>query len=490
MFFKVGTNNEMITLAMVCALWLLSSCSGDRRQMLQQLEVLEQMNRADSVMLNDSLAEDLVAYFDKHGSPNERMRARYMLGRTYFDLGELPRALETYLEAADCADTTDVDCDFKTMSRVYANMGAIYQEQIQLRSQLESFSKAESYARLAKDTLMAIECLARRADAYNLLKKPDSVIIIVEESAKQFLQIGNKARYAQILGTAILPLTKRNNLAKAKEFIDITERYSGFFDDKGNIVNNRKVYYYIKGEYYLAAGKIDSAEFLFKKLLNEGITLNHLIAGNKGLQEVFEHKRNPDSIAKYAKLGYELNDSAYSLSEMQNIQKFRMSYKYNYAKLQVEHNKYIIERLKNTLMLVLVGIMIVMVLVIWKYRELRKYTLDYRLRKSPVVCRLRKMANVSPPQIPSFDDWKSLRKLVEDTIPSFAKTLKREELSLSDFEYDICLMARVFLQPLAMSKLKQCSPSYISNSRRRLFVKLTGRDGSGEDFDEFIRSIG
>ena len=107
-------------LMMLCDLWLLMGCSADNGQMLRQLEELEQMNRADSVMRNDSLAEDLVAYFDKHGTPNERMRAHYILGRTYFALGELPRALETYLDAVGCADTTATDCDYKTLSRIHA----------------------------------------------------------------------------------------------------------------------------------------------------------------------------------------------------------------------------------------------------------------------------------------------------------------------------------------------------------------------------------
>ena len=109
-------------LLVCCALWLMMSCGEGKGDRLKQLEMLEEMNRADSVMNNDSLAEDLVDYFDKHGSPNEQMRARYILGRTYFDLGELPRALETYLKATDCADTTASDCDYKTLSRVYANM--------------------------------------------------------------------------------------------------------------------------------------------------------------------------------------------------------------------------------------------------------------------------------------------------------------------------------------------------------------------------------
>ena len=65
----------------LCVLLLMMGCRGDGVQMRQQLEKLEQQNRAGEKLLNDSLAEDLVEYFDRHGDANERMRAKYMLGQ-------------------------------------------------------------------------------------------------------------------------------------------------------------------------------------------------------------------------------------------------------------------------------------------------------------------------------------------------------------------------------------------------------------------------
>ena len=84
-----------ITVIGYCLLVIvLAACSGDGSEMRAQLEELERQNRADSVMTNDSLAEQLVKYFDRHGTPNERMRAHYILGRTYADMGEAPRAVD------------------------------------------------------------------------------------------------------------------------------------------------------------------------------------------------------------------------------------------------------------------------------------------------------------------------------------------------------------------------------------------------------------
>ena len=474
----------------VGAVVLLTGCGGNKAGMLQQLEQLEQQNHSGQPMLNDSLAEDLVSYFDRHGSANERMRSRYILGRTYYCLGELPRALELYNEAADCADTTAADCDYAKLSRVYAQTAAIYYDQVQPRSQLDNLRKAERYARLGKDTLMAIECYAQQSNAYKLLNTWDSVIIITEGASDMFDDINRKDRSVQILYSEISSLIRIGNYNKAKRTIDIYEKYSGFFDDTNSIDKNYEIYYYVKGLYYLAVDKVDSAEYLFRKELKYGKDINNQIAGCKGLQEVFEKKKLSDSIAKYAKLGYELNDSAYSLSEMQNIQKFQASYDYNHIKYKAEKKE--LEAQRAWLIVALASILFIVVGMYFgrKYLGLRNMALDHRLRKADITRKLKKLANSNPPQYPTLDEWDQLRALVEREIPSFRKALKVDELSLTEWDYDICLMIRVHLLPIEIAKLKQCSPSTVTKTRKRLLRLIFGEEGSSDDFDDEIGKIG
>ena len=208
---------------------ILMGCSGDKAQMLQQLVQLEQQNRSGQPMLNDSLAESLVSYFDRHGNANEQMRSRYILGRTYYCLGELPRALEMYSDASDCADTTSADCDFAKLSRVYAQSAAIYYDQVQPRTQLENLRKAERYARKGNDTLMAIECFAKQANAYQLLNEWDSVVYVTDMASEMFAKIKRKDRSMQILYSEISSLIKLGEYEKAKRVITLYEGCSGFF---------------------------------------------------------------------------------------------------------------------------------------------------------------------------------------------------------------------------------------------------------------------
>ena len=467
----------------------LIGCGGGEEQR-RQLAELEEQNHSGQPMLNDTLAETLVAYFDRHGNANERMRAKYILGRTYYCLGELPRALETYYEAADCADTTASDCDFAKLSRIHAQSAIIYNLQVQPRSQLKELRLAEYYAWKGLDTLQAIECYAQQADAYNLLQQFDSVITIKEISSSSYRRIRNKKRSALMLGPTIRPLLKRGDFDKARTYLHVYETCSGIFDEHKNIEPGREIYYYIKGEYYLALHQLDSAEHMFRRELRDGKDLNNQIAGCKGLQKVYEQKRIPDSIAKYATLSYELNDSAYLLSEMQNIQKLQASYNYNHHKFLAEKSRLEARVAWLVLAVSILAFVLAGILFGRKYKTFKRAALDNRLIHADITRRLKDMANSDPVQYPSLEDWKGLRSLVEHEIPSFPQILGKEEHSLSDLEYDVCLMIRVHLKPLEIAKLKKCAPSYISNIRKSLLLKIFGIEGSSELFDDEIGKIG
>ena len=533
------------------ALGLSIGCSGDKAQRLQQLEQLEQQNRSGQPMLNDSLAEDLVKYFDRHGDANERMRSRYILGRTYYCLDELPRALETYSEAIDCADTTSSDCDFAKLSRVYAQKAAIYYDQVQARTQLENLRLAEYYAWKGMDTLMAVECFSQQSNVYELLGNQDSIVIIKEAAAQLFKSIERVDRAAQTLGSAILALVKKRNLLKASIYIKEYESNSNFFSSNGEIEAGREIYYYIKGEYYLALGNTDSAEYLFRKEIKESSDLNNRIAAYKGLQKLYVQKKNIDSVAKYSTLAYMYNDSAYSLSEMQNIQKFQASYNYNHQKLLAEEEA---NAARNAYIAigVIIAMIVLVAVIIWlrlrhhrieqklketQYQQtqnlleqaqsdlmelkenndsasaiitkkskeivdlqmqIRHYQrsqsakdhvdLEERLRDAAIIQDLIALLAYNPVQPATQGQLKELRKLINELIPNFYEAVNLHQ-TLRPIEYEVCLLIRCHFKPSAISKLLDRDDAYISNLRKGILLKVYGIKGSPKDLDERIMKI-
>ena len=486
---NVNMRKSYLYILCFVAVCQLIGCGGGEEQR-RQLAELEEQNHAYEPMLNDTLAETLVAYFDRHGNANERMRAKYILGRTYYCLGELPRALETYYEAADCADTTASDCDFAKLSRIHAQCASIFHKQIQPRSEMSELNLAEYYAWKSKDSITAIECYSLLSSVYKSLNLSDSALLIAEKAFSKFQSVNRLDKSALTLGPIITTLLQRGELEKARRYISIYELESGLFDINGNIQKGREIYYYIKGEYYLKRSITDSAEHYFRKELREGFDLNNQIAGYKGLQNVYEKRGILDSIAKFANLGYLLNDSAYSLSEMQNIQKLQASYNYNHHKFLAEKSR--LEARVAWLVLAVSFLAFVLVGILFgkKYKTFKRAALDNRMIHADITRRFKDMANSDPVQYPSLEDWKGLRSLVEHEIPSFPQILGKEDHSLSDLEYDVCLMIRVHLKPLEIAKLKKCAPSYISNIRKSLLLKIFGIEGSSELFDDEIGKIG
>ena len=544
---------RLIGMIVVGAVVLLAGCSGDKAKMLQQLEQLEQQNRSGEAMLNDSLAESLVNYFDRHGDANERMRSRYILGRTYYCLDELPRALEMYNEAADCADTTSADCNYKVLSRIHAQSAVIFNLQVQPRSQLHELNMASYYAIKANDSLGAVESYAQIAEAYKFLHMHDSVIIISEIAAHKFKEINKNEFSAQVLVSAITSLLEKDDFSKAKRYIDIYEGESGYFDKQGNIEKGREIYYYIKGKYYLAVHQLDSAEYIFRKELRDGKDSNNQIAGCKGLQMVYEQRKNSDSIAKYATLSYELNDSAYLLSEMQNIQKFQASYNYNHHKLLAEQSEKKAQQSLNLLIVIIALVSIISILAFFWFKsyqakrkaEILQYrkdleklerlqtelqdicseeklspweifdkkheeivtilnrvteykrktkqpfaNLEERLSKAPIVKRLKEYVNANPYQKASQADFAELRSLLNEELPHFYTTLNTPHYTLSEIEYDVSMLLRVRFSPMDIHRLTGMSPGYVSNMRSRLLLRVYGVDGSPADYDKRILAIG
>ena len=86
---NINMRKSFLYILCFVAVCQLIGCGGGEEQR-RQLAELEEQNHSGQPMLNDTLAETLVAYFDRHGNANERMRAKYILGRTYCRLGELP----------------------------------------------------------------------------------------------------------------------------------------------------------------------------------------------------------------------------------------------------------------------------------------------------------------------------------------------------------------------------------------------------------------
>ncbi len=128
------------------ALQMLDSLKSEKshwsksQRMRHDLLHLKAENKAFVPLTSDSVAKNLVSYYDTWGNANERMMAHYLLGCCYRDMGDSPRAIDAYLDAIAQADTTSKNCDYYTLSTIYAQMGGLFHKQLLLSSEIEASS--------------------------------------------------------------------------------------------------------------------------------------------------------------------------------------------------------------------------------------------------------------------------------------------------------------------------------------------------------------
>ncbi len=274
-------------------------CQRRADRMRAVLDSALQQNRNYIPFTSDSALLEVVEYYDRYGTPNDRLRAHYALGCVYRDLHDAPIALLTWERGIAAADTTAADCDFATLFRVYGQMASIYFRQFMPEKELTARNKYCDYALLATDTLNYIRGLLLRNDAFLALGDTAAVFRNIEHVRQLYLERGLKAEAAQVYPSAIQIALTRNQLEQAREMMNVFEGESGLFDEQGNIAPYREIYYYNKGMYYLGINRLDSAEHWFRRVLSvNGLESN----AYHGLLSLYKYKGNIDSTFKYSNL--------------------------------------------------------------------------------------------------------------------------------------------------------------------------------------------
>ena len=517
------------------------ACTGeDSRQMHEALMQAKAQNENFEPFTTDSTMLRVVDYYDAHGTANEQMLAHYLLGCVYRDLGDAPRALECYHDAVSKADTTDADCDFQRLSRIYGQMADLFHAQRSPQFEKEAELNAIRMAWKAKDTLAALNFYAHLADVYHLMGDKDSALFISQDACR-LLKIYGYEKYSYgFLPNQIAVYLDKNDYAEVKKIIEIFEKESGFIDVHGNISNGKEIYYYTKGLCYYGINRNDSALFFYNKLLNQSNNIGHYENAYKGLMEVYHKLGKPDSVMKYAMLFANANDSACLISSAEEINRANALYNYNASRRQAEISKREAERYKTTTIigwfLAFAAICLIFFIIIRHRRNtkqqftelnnmyfetLTKYnqsvkdlnmlqndTDKYRSQKEKEIENLRQtlaaytkedsdkakwdaeqymlhcdivnelhgLADRGMPA--SVSNWLVLTGLTSQHLATFHQHLSAPQYALSEREIIVSILIKLRFTPSEIAILFDCSKQIITNIRTSINHKLFYQEGT------------
>ena len=509
------------------------------------------MNKAYISFTSDSKMKEVVDYYDRHGSANERMLANYVLGCVYRDMHEVPLALEYYNKATEQADTTAADCDYGTLYRVYSQMGFLFSKQYLSYQLLDAFDKAEKYAYLAKDTLNAIINYQNKGDAYDYLGKKDSVVAINLRSANMFKRIGDNYNAAIALGCNYSYYIEKQDSVNAKKAFEAY--FSTGYEGNSNYGDAKAFLLCEKGTYYMFVSRLDSAFSCLNQSLKLSKSYSNKAAATKVLAQYYARVNKPVLAMKYALKSSEYNDSdllAVRESQLQQIQAM-----YNYGRNQEIARKAELKAERITMLvyvLIAGGVVIFLLLTHLYLKQLKKkkekilvtkHLYDdslLKLRQKQEELELlrtvndRKIADVIKEKEQTInkleDDLKDIRDKYSNSSlsdvdillkeSSIYKRIKYLELHpkeimrendwieleetieqlipsfipllknrLNVMAYRICLLVKLEISTSSIAILLGLSSSAISKYRKVMLEKLCGRSGKPKDFDEYIRQI-
>lgn len=527
---------------------ILISCGGrEYAEMQKRLQRLDAYNKSDSAFTTATEAKAVADYFEDHGTPNEQMLAYYLLGRAYYDIHEAPLALNSFQTASEKADTTADDCDYRQLSRVYGQMSRLFYQQGLMRQSLLYSDKEEFSSLQGKDTLNALRGMVGKVAPYKNLMLVDSAIYFCEKASNLAYKYGDRQFAAAVLGSIISNLVDCKSYTKAKLYMDRYEQESGYFDSNQCINKGMESYYYIKGNYYLSIGKTDSAEYYFRKELNEGKDFNNQNGGSRGLALLFQKTHLPDSAAKYALYSYAMNDSVYAHMATKEVEQMQGMYNYSrnqeIARQEKERadNAHIIIQMICVFSFFFMMIAFVIVREVYKKRkkermefknkvsllaktqadviklrsygselsqmladkeretaclaiEIEKYkerigqqkmSADALLENSEVYMLLKRSADKA--LILSDDDWHQTFMMIIEILPNFNKLISSKRSELNDNEFKTCILIRLHFTSKDVSNMLGVTQPYITKVCRSLMQKLFNEEGKSKDLSEKLK---
>ena len=281
-------------------------------------------------------------------------------------------------------------------------------------------------------------------------------------------------------------------------------------------------YWELRGDYHLRRGDFDSAHYYYMKL-DHPWNYVHL----QGYERLINlYNKFPDRDP-----GYELRakfDSKYVEGYM-DVKKDRFlenEDEYRQRNVLINHELKL-ERERSVLvsgLLLLLGLIGFAVYHLYRLRREHREALEQNREYADMLHSLRSQTKPgildsdiarrfhrlsSEDSHPTADDWQELRSEIDRQHPQLFVTLQQQYAehqpdltlseqvnrperglrSLSEQELHVVSLIVIKCSPLQMSVLMVCTKSNVSNLRRRLFCKLTGKDGSGADLDKYINEM-
>ena len=486
---------------------------GRADRMRYELTLAEAMNKAYVPFTTDSVMKRVARYYDRHGSANQQLKAHYLLGCTYRDMGEAPAAINAWQEAVEKADTTSADCDYTTFFSIYGQMASVFQAQQLTTMEIEAYRNYSKFAKLAGDIYEYIRGIELMIIPFYQQQDTANVFALTEKARNLYLHYGMTEAAARVYPTAISVAVQYGLYDRALAMMKIFEKESGLFDSEHHIDKNYELYYQSKGLYYLGVGQPDSAEWYFRMLSSDG----YQVEGYRGLLLVYQARQLTDSIIRYTKLHEAAVFTMMSAIDAQATGQAASLFDYNRNEKIASLKTKEASHFRKVLALVIMATFVIGLLSWLAYRQFKKrkekeahrLLIQYqdsqkqassleeelvaaqeRFSKLKVPEREEQLKNtdivklfrtiikpqqerqgtkliIQPARIASEEEWEKLRVTIQQHLPTFYAFITTER-RLTKQQHRICMLFRIGFTGEEIATILGTPPSRVSTVKKSL----------------------
>ena len=487
----------------------LLTAGNEPAAMYYQLLRLEQKFVGDELTEQDfSMADSLCRYYKNSDFSDNYAKALLFQGDVYTSVKAYPAALKCYLTAADNAACPIIHAWAAQCE------GDVYYKQEMYESCSEPYRRYSRISEEMHDTLRMTRSTIRMGTVYTVEDKVDSTISAFEKA----MQLSKALKFPNDLYE-----TAQYRLCDIYIQLGEYEKARGLMPrDSFNMGN--------WADWHYGQNHLDSAKFYFKKLLKHA-NLYAQLSFLRTLSQIELKQGHSDSALHYTSLAIQIEDSIQSVSQVEETR--LTAVRHDFDKISAQRDELLkLQSASNCLLLFVLFLSLVIVLSavyikrksidrlriqLFHEQDLRKKEekkhkesvelleknkiqlnlLKERLNDSqksigksldiPLVEHIKRHAGENDFRL-TDDEWRQLGRDIDDVYDHFSYRLS-SIASLSEQEMRICYLIKLGVPSAHIALLLFKGKSTITMARKRLYKKITQKDGTPTDLNAFLSTF-
>lgn len=498
---------------------VMTACQSEHKRQVGMLhELLEACERYDT-MPNDSDARAVLYYMERHGSPSELQQAWRMMAKMYKRHGSLFGEDFAYQMAEECVNPVHSEYDTLAMAEILTewcetNFYSLHYSARQMADSAQTLAKAAGdstayYRYMALPAYLLMDVFYRQQPhTHTESEQFDSIIAIAETASRKLWQMDRK----DLSVDAFFPVIAYYNDGTMPDSITKwLARYARYTrKDIRHPESRAAVEYFLqKGDYFKNQELFDSAAYYYQQIIDQSKNYAKSIAYARMIDLYKKFNQRDSAIVFQYRYNNKYVQNYFSVKKdefLENEEEWRQ--RNEFITHEVE-----LQRRSMVLVCVVVVLLLVCGFIVYRYYMLRlrhretleqnrEYTemlrslsakVENSILETPIVHHFHDLS--SQDAHPKTEDWQALREEIDRLHPLLFPTLEQQyaahqsDQAMTEQECRVVSLIAIRCSPLQMSVLLVCTKSNVSNLRRRLYIKLTGRDGSGSDLDKYVAQI-